>query len=80
MRNVYGRIRLTGLKTDLNERSFKAQVTIQHYGAVQPHTAISWLARVLSRSQTARTPCHSAWKKQLEKADSFTLAVCGHDI
>jgi len=52
----------SGLKT---ERNFKALVIIQHHRAVQPHTAISWLARALSRPQTARTPCHSACKKQI---------------
>jgi len=47
----------SGLKT---EKNFKAQVIIQHHGAVQPHTAISWLARALSRPQTARMAHHSA--------------------
>jgi len=64
----------SGLKT---ERNFKAQVIIQHHGAVQPspdwlglcqgHRLLVWLATVLE-------------KKQLEKANPFTLAVCGHDI
>jgi len=47
--------------------NFKALVIIQHHRAVQPHTAISWLARALSRPQTARTPRHGDCKKQLEK-------------
>jgi len=59
---------------------FKAQVIIQHHGAVQPHAAISWLARALSRPQTARKARHNAWKKQPEKADPFTVVVCGSDI
>jgi len=67
----------SGLKTDENERNFKAQIIIQHHGAVQPLTAISWLARALLRPQTAHTARH---RKQLEKADPFTLAVCGRDI
>jgi len=44
------------------------------------HAAISWLARALSRPQTARKARHNACKKQLEKTDAFTVVVCGSDI
>jgi len=49
----------SGFKTGPNERNFKAQVIIQHHGAVQPHTDISLLARALSRPQTVRTARHN---------------------
>ena len=45
----------SGIKTGYNERKFTAQVFIQHYGAVQPHTATPWLTRVPLRPHTART-------------------------
>jgi len=38
------------------------------------------LSRALSRPQAARKARHGAWKKQLEKADPFTVVVCGSDI
>ena len=41
----------------------------QHHGAVQPHTAISWLARAPSIPQTTRMARHRALKKQPAKAD-----------
>ena len=39
------------LKTDYNERKFIIQAIIQYHKAVQPYTAISWLAKALSSSQ-----------------------------
>jgi len=34
-----------GLKIGMNESKFVAQAINQHHEVVQPHTAISWLAK-----------------------------------
>jgi len=59
------------MKGILNHKSI-----IQHHRAVQPHT---WLDRALSRPQTAHK-ARQCLEKQLEKADPFTVVVCGSDI
>ena len=69
----------SGLRTGYNERTFTAQVIVQHHGAVQPHTAISRLARAPSRPQITHTARHCALKKQPAKADHFTLVNCGSE-
>ena len=52
---------------------FTAQVIFQHHGAVQPHIAISRLARAPSRPQTIRMAHHCALKKQPANLKQTTL-------
>ena len=78
----------SGLRTGKTERKFTAQVIFQHHGAVQPHTAIYWLARAPSRPQTTRTACHCALKSSQQnqttllrltvtvKLDSTFIKLC----
>ena len=54
------------LKTDLNERTFSAQVFIQHHGT---HTTISRLVRAPLGPQTTCMDHHRAKEKQPVKAD-----------
>ena len=63
-----------GLKTDLNENKFIAEVFIQHHGSVQSHTAIPRLTRAPLRPHAARTNRHWAWEKQPAKADHSSPA------
>ena len=63
----------SNIKTGENERKFIAQVLIQHHRAVQPHTAISRLARAV-QPQIPRTDHYCAWKKKPTKAEHSSLA------
>ena len=70
----------SGLKIGLNEKTFTAQVFIQHHGAVQPHTAIPRLTTAPLRPHATHTDRHWAWEKQPAKTDHSSLADFDYEI